>query len=147
MAEKLTSEQRGTRNVLFAGLAIGVVVLVAALLGPPLISGLFPGDGTGSPGNPTHTRQVEQRNETRTLPNLYSGQGGATPAPATNQCWDTATNEPRDKTAPTSAKQTKETAVGVDRSPGAPAPPSGNAAGSGMPKNANAVRPGGVSDC
>ena len=74
-------------------------------------------------------------------------QQGGTPPPATNQCWDNARGELRDKTAPTVARETRETAIGQDQSPGRPAPPSGNAAGSGQPKNQNATRPPGVSDC
>ena len=76
-----------------------------------------------------------------------AAQQGGTPPPATNQCWDSARGELRDKTAPTVSKQTRETAIGQDQSPGRPAPPSGNAAGSGQPKSQNATRPPGVSDC
>ena len=71
-----------------------------------------------------------------------------TPEPATNQCWDTARAELRDKTTTTMARKTGETKIGQDQSRGgAPAPLSGNAAGSGQPKNPNAVRPPGVTDC
>ena len=71
----------------------------------------------------------------------------ATPPPATNQCWDNARAELRDKTAPTMARKTGETKIGQDQSPGTPAPASGNAAGSGMPKSPEAKRPPGVTDC
>src|SRR5947209_3311001 len=74
-------------------------------------------------------------------------QQSGTPPPATNQCWDNARGELRDKTAPTVANESKETAIGQDQSPGRPAPPSQNAAGSGQPKNPNPVRPPGVSAC
>jgi hypothetical protein len=67
-----------------------------------------------------------------------------TPAPATNQCWDQTRGELRDKTPTTMTGKKQETA---DQSPGAPAPRSGNTAGSGLPRNANAQRPAGTSDC
>jgi hypothetical protein len=76
-----------------------------------------------------------------------AAQSPGTPPPATNQCWDTARAELRDKTSATTARKTRETAIGQDRSPGNPAPPSGNAAGSGLPKSPNAIRPPGVTDC
>jgi hypothetical protein len=145
MADDLRLQRSGTRKAIGTGLAIGAVLLVIALAGPPLVGTLFPGDGTGSPGNPARTREVQQRNEAQTLPKSSNPSG--TPAPATNQCWDTATSVLRDKTSPTSVKQTKETAVGLDRSPGPPAPPSGNATSSGAQKSPNAVRPPGVTDC
>jgi hypothetical protein len=34
---------------------------VAVIAGPVLMSTFFPGDGTGSPGNPTHTQPVQPR--------------------------------------------------------------------------------------
>jgi hypothetical protein len=76
-----------------------------------------------------------------------AAQSPGTPAPATNQCWDTARAELRDKTSATTTRKTGETNVGQDQSPGNPAPPSGNAAGSGQPKSPNAIRPQGVTDC
>lgn len=85
------------------------------------------------------------------LPVLAFAQGtpksSGTPPPATNQCWDTARGELRDKTSATTGRKSGEVRVGQDLSPGAPAPLSGNAAGSGMPKSSNAVRPPGVTDC
>ena len=73
--------------------------------------------------------------------------GQGTPPPATNQCWDTKRAELRDKTEPTMARKTGETKIGADRSPGSPAPPSYNSAGSGVPASPQAVRPPGVTDC
>jgi hypothetical protein len=74
-------------------------------------------------------------------------QGLGTPPPATNQCWDTERAELRDKTSPTTTRKSGETAIGKDQSPGKASPPSGNAAGSGLPKNPNAIRPPGVTEC
>jgi len=81
------------------------------------------------------------------LPASGFAQGNATPPPATNQCWDEAGGELKDKTAPTIARKTGETQIGRDQSPGTPAAPSGNAAGSGQPKSRNAIRPPGVTEC
>jgi hypothetical protein len=78
---------------------------------------------------------------------LAAAQTPQTPPPATNQCWDNQRGELRDITSATTAKSTRDAGVGVDRSPGTPAPPSGNAAGSSLPRNANAKRPPGVTDC
>ena len=70
-----------------------------------------------------------------------SAQSPGSPGVATNQCWDATLNQLRDKNS--AAMGAKE---GEDKSAGTPAPPSGNAA-TGGPRNGNAVRPPGVSDC
>ena len=82
------------------------------------------------------------------MPVTAYGQGTpGTPPPATNQCWDEARGELKDKSATTMTRKTGETQIGKDQSPGQPAPPSGNAAGSGLPRSPNAIRPPGVTDC
>jgi hypothetical protein len=54
-------ERTSRRSVFLFGVVLGLVLLFAFVAGPPLVSTLFPGDGTGSPGNPTHAQPVEQK--------------------------------------------------------------------------------------
>jgi hypothetical protein len=62
MPEPTRREDRGDRRRLFAiGVVLAFILVAVTIAGPPLVSTFFPGDGTGSPGNPTHTQPVQPR--------------------------------------------------------------------------------------
>jgi hypothetical protein len=54
-------DRRDRRNLFAIGVVIAFALAIVVIAGPTLMSTFFPGDGTGSPGNPTHTRPVEPR--------------------------------------------------------------------------------------
>jgi hypothetical protein len=54
-------DRRDRRNLFAIGIAVALVLAVAVIAGPALMSTFFPGDGTGSPGNPTHTQPVQPK--------------------------------------------------------------------------------------
>jgi len=54
-------ERRDRRKPFVLGAILALVVLVVVMAGPFLVAKLFPGDGTGGPGNPSHTENVRQR--------------------------------------------------------------------------------------
>jgi hypothetical protein len=62
MLDPTRYQDRRDRRTLFAiGIALAFVLAVAVIAGPVLVSRFFPGDGTGSRGNPTHTQPVQPR--------------------------------------------------------------------------------------
>jgi len=60
-----TEDRRARRMPFVVGACLVLLLLVVAMAGPFLVSKFFPGDGTGSPGNPSHTENVRQRTITR----------------------------------------------------------------------------------
>jgi hypothetical protein len=54
-------ERRDRRSPFVLGAILALLVLVVVMAGPFLVAKFFPGDGTGSPGNPSHTEDVRQR--------------------------------------------------------------------------------------
>jgi len=62
MLEPTSHQDRRDRRGVFAiGIVFAIVLAIAVIAGPALMSTFFPGDGTGSPGNPTHTQPVQPR--------------------------------------------------------------------------------------
>ena len=51
-------QRRGSRQVFAIGIVVAVVLVIVAIAGPPLMSSFFPGDGTGSRGNPERVEPV-----------------------------------------------------------------------------------------
>ena len=54
-------DRKDRRNLYTAGIILALLLGVAVVAGPLLMSKFFPGDGTGSPGNPTHTQPVQPK--------------------------------------------------------------------------------------
>jgi hypothetical protein len=62
MPDTTRHQDRRDRRWLFAtGVSIAFVLAIIVIAGPTLMSSFFPGDGTGSPGNPTHTQPVQPK--------------------------------------------------------------------------------------
>jgi hypothetical protein len=62
MSHPTKHQDRKDRRALFTiGIVLAFVLAVAVIAGPVLMSTFFPGDGTGSPGNPTRTQPVQPK--------------------------------------------------------------------------------------
>lgn len=65
MSTTPSEERRARRKPFVLGAVLVLVILVVAMAGPFFAAKFFPGDGTGSPGNPSHAGDVQQRTITR----------------------------------------------------------------------------------
>ena len=65
MSSTPSEERRARKKPFVLGAILALVVLVVVMAGPFFAAKFFPGDGTGSPGNPSHTEDVRQRTITR----------------------------------------------------------------------------------